>query len=164
MLTHLFMILLVLAPGLGSSQISDSQKQEFLNLLKVLPSKGEFYTDDAISKAGPYLPVLLALTEKDIEEYDLYPFLAVSRGLCDHQEHRDFAIRNFSTIKHPTLKLFWAVILFDSKEGSSADEIHQFLKDALASKEQSKMLSEMIGPEFESFRSRVLSPSIRKKN
>src|SRR5207247_342046 len=48
------------------AEVSDAQKKQFIKLLGKLPYKGEFYTDEAIKKAGPYLPILFALTEKDI--------------------------------------------------------------------------------------------------
>ena len=147
--------LLLFAPGQASDQISDLRKQEFINLLRTLPTKGEFYTDEAVLKAAPFLPVLLALTEKDLEKYDIYPFAAISRGLCDHSRHRVYAVRNFGKIGHPKLKLFWGAMLFDSDD--SSPEIERFLRDALASEEQAKLLSDILGPEFESFKKRVLS-------
>ena len=147
--------LLLLAPSQASDQISDLRKQEFINLLRTLPTKGDLYTDEAVLKAGPFLPVLFALTEKDVEKYDIYPFAAISRGLCDYPGHRVYAVRNFGKIRHPELKLFWGAMLFDS--GDASPEIERFLRDALSSEEQSKLLSEMLGPQFESFKKRVLS-------
>ena len=64
-------LLLVFAPYQSAQQISDVQKKDFIELLKTLPTKGEFFTDEAIRKAEPYLPVLLALTESDLENYDI---------------------------------------------------------------------------------------------
>ena len=148
-------ILLVLAPYQETKQVSDAQKQEFIKLLKKLPHKGEFYTDEAVKKAGRYLPVLLALTEKDIEKYALYPFAALSRGLGDQKEHREYATRHFAEIQHPILKLFWGALLFD--EGVASPEIVRFLRDALESEGQAKLLSEMEGPGFEDFRRRVMA-------
>ena len=147
--------LLIFAAGQGSDQFSDERKREFIDLLRTLPRKGEFYTDAAVVKAGPYLPVLFSLTEKDIEKIDIYPFAAISRGLCDHFEYRKYAVRNFGRIQHPELKLFWGALLFELHTVSR--EIKRFLHDALASKKQSKVLSEMLGPEFDSFKKRVLS-------
>ncbi len=63
------------------NQVSDAQKQEFLELLKTLPTQGEFYTEETVKKAGPYLAVLFALTEKDIEKYDIYPFIESGRWI-----------------------------------------------------------------------------------
>ena len=146
---------LILAPAQESNAVSDVQKEEFINLLRTLPTKGEFYTDEAVIKAAPYLPVLFALTDKDIQKYDIYPFGAISRGLCEHREHREYAVRNFEKIHHPELKLFWGAMLFDS--GAASPEIERFLRDALGSKEGAKLLSEIMGPQFESFKKRVLS-------
>jgi hypothetical protein len=111
---------------------------------------------EAIKSAGPYLRVLLALTEKDLEEYDIYPFLALSRGLCEYERHRQYAVTHFDRIAHPTLRLFWGVILFNEEAASPA--IGKFLKEALASKEQSKTLARMLGPEFEQFKKEVEEP------
>lgn len=153
MIAVILTILLVLTPSLASNQISNAQKKEFIELLKTLPHKGELYTDEAVEKAGPYLPVLFALTEKDIKELDIYPFAAISRGLCVQKKHRDYAVRHFAEIRHPTLKLFWGAVLFEA--GVASPEIVGFLKDALESQEQAKLLSEIVGPQFEDFKRRV---------
>jgi len=124
-------IFLALTPSQVSSQISDSQKRDFFELLKTLPHKGEFYTDESIDKAGGYLPIIFALTEKDIEKLDIYPFLALSRGLCDRKAHRDYAVRHFAEIQHPILKLGWGLMLFDA--GATSPQIVQFFRSALGS-------------------------------
>ena len=139
------------------SQVSDAQKKEFIQMLDTLPHEGEFYTAAAIDKAGPYLPVLLALTEKDLEQLDIYPFAAMSRGLCDRKQHRAYAVRHFAEIRHPMLQLAWAAMLFDA--GASSPEIVRFLRKALKDEKQSQLLSEMIGPEFEQFKKRVMRGS-----
>ncbi len=146
-------ILLALTQAQLAGQISDVQKKEFIELVKTLPHRGEFYTDEAVEKAGSYLSVLFALTEKDIEKYDIYPFVALSRGLCDQEKHRDYAVRHFAEIRHQELKLFWGAMLFDA--GVKSPEIAQILKDALESPEQAKVLSEIIGPQFEDFKRKV---------
>ncbi len=161
-ITAIFTILFsTFAIAQTANQISDAQKKDFIEILKTLPVKGEFYTDEAIDKSQRYLPVLFALTEKDIENYDIYPFLALSRGLCDRKVHRDYAVRHFSSIRHPTLKLFWAAMLFEEKEVSS--EIVQFLRGALESEKQAKMLSEILGPNYKDFKRRVKAYQDEKK-
>jgi hypothetical protein len=160
MIATFLTILLALTPSQASAQISDAQKKEFIKLLKTLPFEDEFYTDEAIKKAGPYLPVLFALTEEDIKRYDIYPFAAISRGLCDQKQHRDYAVRHFAEIRHPTLRLFWGAMLFDA--GALSPEIVRFLKDALAIEAQAKLLAQMVGPEFENFKRRVLAYPIAK--
>jgi hypothetical protein len=156
MIGFILLMLLVLTPQQSpASQISNAQKKDFLNLLRTLPHKGEFFTDDAIKTAGPYLPVLFALTDKDIEVYDIYPFAALSRGLCDIKEHRQYATDHFGEIRHSELKLFWAVILFDA--GNPSTEIVHFLKDALKSEVQAKLLGEITGPKFADFKARVIA-------
>ena len=160
MITALLSVLLVLTPIQSTGQISDVQKKDFLKLLNTLPHEGDFYTDTAIEKAGPYLPILFSLTEKDLANYDIYPFGALSRGLCDRKKHRDYAVNHFNDIQHPVLKLAWGSMLFDADVASS--EIVQFLRNALRSPEQSKLLSEIIGPKFADFKRRVMSYSDRK--
>jgi len=147
-------ILMIPIPVQATNPISKAQKQAFIQLLKTLPTKGEFYTDEAAKKAGPQMSVLFALSEKDIQKYDLYPFLALSRTLCDDTKYRDFGVRNFAKIQHPKLKLFWAAILFDA--GAASPEVEIFLRDALTSEEQTKQLLEMMGPQFDELRKRLL--------
>ncbi|MDT5120616.1 MAG: hypothetical protein QOC96_98 [Acidobacteriota bacterium] len=165
MVVALLTIILVLAPGLTSVQtakeVSDTQKKEFVELLKTLPVKGEFFTEEAIEKAGPYLPVLFALTREDIEKYDIYPFLALSSGLCDQKEHREYAVSHFGEIRHPILKLGWGAMLFN--QNSVSPQIVKFLRGALDSKSQAKLLSEMLGPGFEDFQKRVKSHPYAKR-
>lgn len=135
-----------------NEQISDLQKKEFIELLKTLPTKGEFYTEESNKKAASYLRVLFALTEKDIEA-DIYPYLAISRGICDQKEYRDYAVKQFAEIKHPLMKLFWAAMLFNEK--TTSKEIILFLKQALESPTQEKQLAEILGPNFKEFQKRV---------
>ena len=101
------------------------------------------------------MPVLLALTNKDIEGYDIYPFAALSRGLCDIKEHRQYATAHFGEIRHSELKLFWAAMLFN--EGNPSTEIVHFLKDALKSEAQARLLDEITGPNFADFKARVIA-------
>ena len=155
MIAKLLTFLLVLTPCQATNQISEAQKKEFIKLLQTLPFKGEFYTDEAVEKASPYLPVLFAFTEKDIKKRDIYPFVAISRGFGYQKKHQDYGVRHFGEIRHPTLKLFWGAMLFN--EGVASPEIVQFIKDALASREQGKLLSEMTGPKFEDFKRRVMA-------
>lgn len=131
------------------------EKRAFLEMLFDLPTDGEFFTEQAIDKAAPDTGVLLALTAGDIEGYDIYPLLALSRGLADRRPSRDYAVRQFGGIAHPTIKLFWAAVLFD--DGSVPPEIVEYLQKALASESQSTTLAEMLGPDFEEFKTRLSS-------
>ena len=89
MISAILALLLVFAPHQApTSQVSDTQKKDFIELLKTLPHKGEFFTEDAIKTAAPYLPVLFALTDKDIEGYDTYSFAALSAGLFADENNR----------------------------------------------------------------------------
>jgi hypothetical protein len=145
----------------AEKQITATEKKAFLELLPRLPTHGEFFTDEAVQKAMPHTRVLLALTPKDIEKCDIYPFLALSRGLLDCKEQRDYGVKHFGTIAHPTLKLAWGSMLFDAKAVSP--EIVAFLRAALESKEQSKRLSQMLGPSFEDFKKRVMKHKVEEK-
>jgi len=158
MIAAFLTLVLVLAPYQAATHpISDSQKNEFIELLKTLPRKGEFFTDDGVKTAKPYMPVLFALDEKDLEKYDIYPFGAISRGLCDEKENREYAIKHFGEIRHPTLKLLWGAMLFDS--GTTSSEVVQFLRSAVESKAQSVILSEMLGPNYQDFVKRLTAES-----
>lgn len=134
-------------------EVSDAQKAEFIQLLSTLPSQGEFYTVEATRRAMPYLPVLFSLTEKDLEKYNFYAFAAMSAGISTDKERRAYAIAHFSDIRHPLLKLLWAVLLFDVKEASP--EIVRYLRDTLDSQVQSRQLKSMVGKEFKFFKRAV---------
>jgi len=146
-------ILLIFAPALGIQEPYGAQKGEFIELLMTLPTKGEFYTEEAIQKAGPYLPVLLSLTEEDIEKYDLYAFAAISRGLGNDKTHRAYVLAHFTNIRHPQLKLFWAATLFKANDVSL--EIVRYLRDALNEPKQAELLAGMVGPDFKFFKRKV---------
>ncbi len=135
--------------------MTGADKRAFLKLLPKLPNDGEFLTEKGVSKAAPYTPVLFALDEDDIVEDDLYPLLAVSRGLADRKDTREYALRHFQDISHPTIKMFWAAVLF--RDYGASGEIVDYLLGALASERQSTTLAEMIGPEFERFKVELLS-------
>ncbi len=135
----------------AGQEISDAQKKEFIELLKTLPYKGEFYTEEAARRASPYLPVLFSMTEKDVEQYDFYSFVAISVGISRYKERRDYAVAHFADIRHPKLKLFWAAFLFNFEKEISP-EIVRYLRDALDSDTQAQELKEMVGPEFKFFK------------
>jgi hypothetical protein len=147
--------------GAATKEVSDAQKQEFIRLLKTLPKCGEFYCDEAIEKVRPYLPVLFALSEKDLEKLDIYPFLAISQGLLALPEHREYGVLHFADIRHPRLMLFWAASLYEL--GSGTPEVVRVLRDALGLKEQAKILSEILGPKFEDLKKRVLPDHAKVK-
>ena len=136
-----------------ANQISEAQKKQFVEVLKTLPHKGEFFTEDAVKTAGPYLPVLYALTDKDLGGYDIYPFMAISRGLCDVKEHRLYANNHFADIRHSELKLLWAAMLFE--HGNRSPQIVKYLKLALKSDTQARLLAEMVGPHYEDLKRRI---------
>jgi hypothetical protein len=145
------------APCQETKAVTDAEKKEFLKLLSKLPARGEFYTEEAVTEAGPYLRVLLALTEKDIDKYPIYPFAVLSRQLGDRKEHQVYAVKHFDNIAHPLLRLSWAVTLFNAQ--SAPPEIVKYLHTALESKEQSRTLAEMLGPAFNDFKEEVIRTS-----
>lgn len=164
MKTQLFTgVLLLLITAFSFQDTSDARKKEFLNLLRTLPTKGEFYTEEAIRKAKPFLPVLLSLTEKDIEKYnDIYPFAVLSGGLAIEKENRVYVRAHFAEIRHPELKLFWAALLL--KAGDVSEDVVCHLRDALKQPERAQLLAEMVGPEFKFFKRKVLSHPYAREN
>lgn len=152
-LISIIIVALTLSPITAAQEISDAQKKEFFELLKTLPSKGEFYTEEAGRRAGPYLPVLFALTEKDVDRDALYAFVAISVGIATDKERRAYAVAHFAEIRYPDLKLFWAAMLFNLQEVSPA--IVHYLRDALNSEAQDGVLRSMVGPEFKFFKRAV---------
>ncbi len=116
---------LTLMQAQADKPVTDAEKKEFLELLAKLPTRGEFFTEEAIAKAAPYTRVLLALTEKDVGDRDLYPFGTLSSGLLGREKPRQYGLSHFNKIAHPMLKLFWAAGLFRHKPPSP--EIVAFL-------------------------------------
>ena len=114
-------ILLALALLLGQAQpekaVTLAEKREFLEVRAKLPTKGEFFADEGVTKAVPYTRVLLALTKQDLENRDLYGLLALSRGLVDRDEPRRYGLTHFDSIAHPTIKLAWANMLLGDDVG-----------------------------------------------
>lgn len=149
-------LLVALAPAQveADKPVTAAEKKEFLELLAKLPAKGEFFTEKAIAKAAPHTRVLLALTEKDLGDADLYPLLALSSGLLEQKEPRQYGLTHFNDIAHPTLKLLWASALFRDKNPSP--QIVAFLRKTLDAKESSEELARMAGPEFEDLKERVI--------
>jgi len=145
-----------------SHSVSATEKREFLALVRKLPTEGEFFTDKAIRKAAPYIRVLFALTEQDLEQGDIYPFAALSAGLCRDRKYRQYGVEHFADLAHPALKLLWATVLFDAQPPLSP-EVVEYLRVALESKERSQELREIVGPSFEGFRERVIQYQVNKK-
>jgi WD40 repeat protein len=147
--------LLALALVSPAQDASEAQKKEFIKLLYTLPTRGEFYTKEAVEKATPYLPVLLSLTQKDTEQNDLFALVAISGGLSFEKQNRAYVFKHFNEIRHPVLKLFWAALLFNAGD-ISPDVVHH-LRDALNDPARADELSQMTGhSEFKFFRRKVL--------
>jgi hypothetical protein len=154
MIPQILILLVLLVPTQAPvNQVSENEKKQFVQLLTTLPHKGEFFTEEAVKTAGPYLPVLFALTDKDIEGYDIYPFAAISRGLCDVKKHRVYANKHFDEIRHSELKLMWAAMLFEYSERSP--QIVRYLKSALKDDGKARQLAEMFGPEYKDLEHRI---------
>jgi len=148
-------ILLLVAFAFGQpepeKEVTDAEKKEFLKVLATLPTRGEFFAEEAIPKAATYTRVLLALTEKDLEKHDLYPFLALSAGLMGHKEAREYAAANFGKIAHPQIKLGWAIMLF--RHDKAPPEVVPYLHKALDSQPEAKF---GLGPGFQDFKDDVI--------
>src|SRR5262245_6316604 len=104
MSASLFLIACALAQPQPESAITDAEKKEFFKLLATLPTRGEFFAEEGIAKAVPYTRVLLSLTEHDLKDRDIYPFLALSAGLMAHKEAREVGLKSFDQITHPDRK------------------------------------------------------------
>src|SRR5438552_18504321 len=99
MAATVLLMALAFAPDHDEKTVTDDEKREFLMLLSKLPTKGEFFTEEAVKKAAPFARVLFALTPKDTGP-DIYPFLALSSGLIQRKEQRDYALKHFDKIAH----------------------------------------------------------------
>ncbi len=153
MSASVLLISLVLVQAPPEKAVTDGEKQAFLKLVKTLPIRGEFFTDEGVAKAVPHVRVLLSLTEDDVKDFDLYAFLALSSGLMGHEEAREEGLKRFDQIAHPTMKLFWGSMLM--KQPDPPPHITTFLKKALDSAEDAKTLAGMAGPGFRAFKKSV---------
>lgn len=145
------------------AKVTPQEKKDFLELMKKLPSRGEFYTDEGVQKASPFLHVLLSLDKKDITEDHYFAILALSRGLHDSKkEHREFAVKNFGKIPHPVIKISWGIMLFRfSREVTP--EVTRYLSDSLDDKERMELIRAMLGPEFEAVRKQIIAKAEKQK-
>jgi hypothetical protein len=145
------------------TKVTPEQKKEFLELLEQLPRRGEFFTDEGVQKASPFLHVLLALNKEDINENDYFALLALSRGLHDaKKEHREFAVKHFAKIPHPVIKIFWGIVLFRYSSDVSP-EITRYLRESLDDRELSEIIRSMAGPEFEAVRKQIIATGEKQK-
>lgn len=146
--------LFLIALACGQQQekaVTAAEKKQFFKLLATLPTRGEFYAEEAITKAAPHTRVLLALTEKDLEKYDLYPFVALGVGLMEHKEARQYIAAHFEGIAHPQIKLSFAVMLFRQRQ--SVPGVIGYLHKALESQPEGNF---GLGPEYQDFREQVI--------
>ncbi|MEQ8784668.1 MAG: formylglycine-generating enzyme family protein [Pirellulaceae bacterium] len=127
-------------------------KEAVLAMLRSVPTSG-LPSEEVIQRAGPHLAALLLLTKDDCHGDDLYPALALTAGLCQQAEHRQYAVAHFGEIPHPDIQLSWAVHLFN--QGAASPEIVTFLSAALQSKEQSQLIALIVWPNIADFKVRV---------
>lgn len=144
-LFFLFWVIGFLAPCFPqqAESVSSDDKKKFTALLKTLKAKGEFFTNESIEKTIPYQKVLFAFTEKDIADHALYPYLAVTSGMMEHQQCREYARKSFAAIQHPVLKIAWAAMLL--KRDAHTPEIVRYLSQVLETPALNKWLQEMSG-------------------
>src|SRR5262245_39914000 len=132
-------------------RVTEGEKKAFLKLLATLPTRGEFYAEEAIPRAAPHIRVLLALTEKDLANADSYPFLALSAGLNGNKDARRYAAANFARIAHPQLKLGWGIMLF--RNGKAPPGVLPYLRKAFDTQPE---MNFGLGPGFEDFKDEVI--------
>lgn len=138
-----------------SSSVTKRDKEDFIALVSKLPHKGDFFTTEAVQQAEPYLPVLFALDESDLDKADVFPYVSLSKSLSRRAQNREFAQRHFRNIKHPVLQVSWAAMLMN--ENATSTEVRRFLRKALSSPSQTTVLMDLLGPEFQGFKQRVLT-------
>jgi len=161
MVGPLLLVGLAVAAAQAEKEVMAAEKKSFFELLAKLETKGEFFTDEAVKAVLPHTHVLLALTAKDIEKYDIYPFLALSSQLAGHKEARVRAAKQFGAIAHPLLQLAWAINLFETEESTA--EIVKYLKKVVESEKVSKVLDEMLGPKADDFKKQVKGAKVKEK-
>jgi hypothetical protein len=139
------------------TKVTPTQKKAFLELVMKLPTRGEFFTNEAIQKASPFLDVLLSLNKNDITENQYFALLALGRGLHDaKKEHREFAVKQFEKIPHPVIKISWGIMLFRFSK-QATPEVLRYLRESLDNQERLQLMRDILGPDFETFRKQIVA-------
>ena len=163
-------ILLVgLAVGLAQApkEPTDADKQAFFKLLVNLPTQPAghgppVFTKEALKKAAPSAPVLFTLTEKDLERKEIQGLQILAWQLAGNNEARQYGVKNFAGIAHPSIKLWWSVGLFEAK--AAPPEVVVFLRRALEAGVGATEAWFGYGPRFQEFKERVaLADEIAKQ-
>ena len=152
--TGLWMVFMVISLLSSCSTTPlQNQKRDFFALIPTLPTDGDMFAKEAYRTCGPYLQTIFLLTERDLDQYDLYPILCIAGGVCVLDDKREFAVAHFSEIRHPEIKLFVGSVLFE--KGWASPQIVVFLRHALQDADASAALAEIVGPHFQEFRNAV---------
>jgi len=131
---------------------SDKDKKHFLKMLMDLPKDGDVFADEAVKQCGSYMPILFALNESDISVQRVYPVIVLSAGLCDPERYPEnvlYAQEHFESIQHPSIKLFWACMLYS--RGGKNQEIMEFMKQELKSSEGRRALKYNLRENWDDF-------------
>ncbi len=160
MSANVLFISLVLGVGQAPKEVSDAEKQAFLKLVSSLPmmaaGHAAIFKEESVKKAAPFAPVLFALTEKDLEkkEEEILGLTLLTWQLAAHPQARQYGVKNFATIAHPRIKVWWAVGLF--REKAAPPEVLTFLRKALEAGAGDKEERFGQGPYFQAFKERVI--------
>jgi len=92
--------------------VTAEQKQAFIELIKIAPTEGEFLSDEGVEQLAPHIRTLFALGSEDVDKEHIYPFAALSSGLCQRESGWRYGVEHFGEIQHPLIKLFWGALLF----------------------------------------------------
>jgi hypothetical protein len=159
MSTKILLVGLALGLGQASKDVTDADKQAFFKLLPNLPTQPAghgppVFTKEALKKAAPLAPVLFALTQKDLQKDETLMVTILTWQLAGVEEARQYGIKNFASIAHPSIKLWWSVGLFEAK--AAPPEVVIFLRKALEAGAADKEEWFGYGPHFQEFKERVI--------
>ncbi|MFH0908476.1 MAG: hypothetical protein V1929_06925 [bacterium] len=123
--TPLMIMLSVLSiSGCTSTQCQSTMTvEEFIHTLEKMERSdgGEFPTDEAAMGLASELPLMLSITQSNMDalavqdgldpkDCDIYPLFALSAVLYEHTECRDYVRNHFDAIQHPDVKFTWAYL------------------------------------------------------
>ena len=100
------------------SEITPEQKEEFVKLLRTLPTRAEFFADEGIRMTKPYLPHLLSFTEEDVKRFfdgEVYAIAVLSTGMAEDADNVARAAASFREIGHPVVRSIWARAILDTQ-------------------------------------------------
>lgn len=145
-----------------SGTVTMADKKAFLDLVSTLPrEEGGMFTKEAGREIAPFARIFVSLTPKDVDPYWEVHLAYLVGPLLDDRESREFCIRNFAKIAHPTLRMWCGLLAF--KKGYATKDVLNYLVNASSTKEGRELMEDIMGDDADGFIAQVKARSVEKK-